>query len=328
LRKILGDLGQSPNALDEDGRWLVADLERLKASTAGACPAISGTRDVESVPDQILTGDSSVVRLAVDSKANPIAVKTAKNPGRAELIRREALILQNLKHPLVLELRGPVSRESIATAYAWRGSLAECRWRGPNRTAKAKIVAGIALAMRAVHARRVVYRDLKPQNILLDWDWSVRIAGFGRSTAPGVPERRSPASPEALWGWCSNDSRYLAPECYDGTFLPASDVFAFGLILFEILAGFPAFSARLGRYKILRSVVEGERPEIPGSVAAGARELIEDCWAHEPDDRPTFAAIVDRLVGMEFKVTAGVNRVKLRAFVKRIEEWEGEHWDD
>jgi serine/threonine protein kinase len=318
LCDIFRDLGKSRNALDGDGRRLVADLERLKASTAGTGPAISGAPDVVLVPDEILCGGPSAVKLAVASTPNPITVKTAKSPGRAQLIRREALILQRLKHPLVLELRDPMSGPSIATAYAWRGPLAECRWRGPNRTAK--VVAGIALAMRAVHARRVVHRNLKPQNILLDWDWSVRIAEFGQSNSPAVPEWPSPAGPDALRFLGSIDPRYLAPECYEGTFLPASDVFAFGLILFEILAGCPAFPAGMSAYQIAFKVVEGERPEIPDSVARGARELIEDCWAHEPDDRPTFAAIVDRLAEMEFKVTAGVSRANLGGFVKGIEE--------
>jgi hypothetical protein len=94
------------------------------------------------------------------------------------------------------------------------------------------------------------------------------------------------------------------------------------------LTGRPAFPEDLRAYQILYRVVDGERPEVPDSVAAGARELIEDCWAHDPDDRPTCAAIVDRLEEMDFKVTAGVSRVKLRAFVKRIEEWEDEHWNE
>jgi serine/threonine-protein kinase len=217
---------------------------------------------------------------------------------------------------------------SIATECAGQGSLASnfaagARLRGPDRIAK--VIAGIALAMRFVHSRGFVHRNLTPGNILLDWGCGVRIAGFGQSLSP---ERPSLAGLHGLWDRQSIDCRYLAPECYEGTFFPASDVFAFGLILFEILAGFPAFPERLSAYQIAYKVVEGERPEIPDYVATGARELIEDCWAHESDDRPTFAAIVDRLAEMEFKVTAGVSRVKLGAFVKGIEEWEEKHWDD
>jgi hypothetical protein len=61
--------------------------------------------------------------------------------------------------------------------------------------------------------------------------------------------------------------RYFAPECYDGTFRYASDVFAFGLILFEILAIRPSFPENLTRRHVACMVaVNGAQPEIPDSV--------------------------------------------------------------
>jgi serine/threonine protein kinase len=193
---------------------------------------------------------------------------------------------------------------------------------GANRIAK--ITAGIAVAMRFVHSRGVTHRDLKPANILLDWDWTVWIADFGHSTArPSLPQSRADCR------WPSFDSRYLAPECYEINFLPASDVFAFGLILFEIVAGRPAFPERLRLHRIAFIVaVEGGRPDIPDEVLPAARELIQECWAADPDDRPTFEGIVNRLEEMQFQVTSHVNSAKVAGFVKRIEDWETLHQDD
>jgi serine/threonine protein kinase len=228
------------------------------------------------------------------------------------------------KHPLVVELRSPTEmteRFSIATAYAWHGSLARhhppiARLRGPNRTAK--VVAGIALAMRFVHSRGAIHRDLRPENILLECDWSVRIADFGHSTT---------ADPTALAP--SMGSRYLAPECYDGAFLPASDVFAFALILFEIVADRPAFPEDLRLAQIAYMVAnEGHRPEIPDSVPPRTRELIEECWAADPNDRPTFEEIVEWLVKIQFKVIKRANSRKIAEFVKQIEIWERLHRDN
>jgi serine/threonine protein kinase len=238
------------------------------------------------------------------------------------LIHREADILTALKHPLVLELRARTAgaTPSIVTEFAGNDSLAsfftgddQRRLRDPNRIAK--VIAGIALAMRFVHSRGVAHRDLNPDNILLDWDWTVRIAVFGHSASlDALPLKRSIA-PDI-------GSRYLAPECYDGTFRCASDVFAFGLILFEILVGRPAFPERLPAWKI---AIEGARPEIPDFVLRPARELVAGCWEADPDDRPTFEEVVDRLEEMRWKVTANVDSVKVARFVKRIEEWEREN---
>jgi serine/threonine protein kinase len=327
--------------MDKDERRLVSALEGLKSSTAAAAPAISGVSDIAWIPDEILSGDSSVVKLTIDSKSNLIAVKTARNAERAKLIQREATILATVKHPLVLELRGhisnpPDSKESIVTGYAGHGALArhlprecgdQCRLRGPTRIAK--VIAGIAIAMRFVHSRDVIHRHLTPENILLDWDWTVRIADFGESTSPAAPEPHLLTHRGTCLDWVSVCSHYLAPECYHGTFLQASDVFAFGLILFEILSGRTAFSESLHPYQTAFKVsVEDNRPEIPASVLPHTRALIEDCWATDPDNRPTFKGIVDRLAEMAFKVTADVNSAKIAAFVKRIEEWESNHLSD
>jgi serine/threonine protein kinase len=296
---------------------LTVALEHLKASTPA--PVILDGADPAWFAEIIPSVDSSVMKLTLDSKSNPITVRRAQTTECAELIRREAAILGRLKHPLVLEISetaGPIA--SIVTPYAGQGSLAdhltaESGLRRPNRIAK--VVAGIALAMRFVHSRAVTHSNLCPASILLDWNWSVRITGFRGNT-----------SPDALWS--SPGSRYFAPECHGGTFIQASDVFAFGLILLEMLTGGRAFPVDLHYFKIAWKVVEGDMPRIPDSVPPPARELITDCWADDFDERPTFAAIVDRLRGMEFKVMANVNSAKLAAFVEKIEEWEICHLEE
>jgi hypothetical protein len=83
------------------------------------------------------------------------------------------------------------------------------------------------------------------------------------------------------------------------------------------------------QYRILRAaVLDGARPEMPDAVPPEAQALIAECWADEPNDRPTFAEIVDRLAGMEFQVTANVRPEIVREFVKRIEAWEKCHPGD
>jgi serine/threonine protein kinase len=102
-----------------------------------------------------------------------------------------------------------------------------------------------------------------------------------------------------------------------------SDVFSFGLILYELLTGQPVFSKELTRNEIMFLVaVKHKLPDIPKFVLPSARKLITDCWAEEPGDRPFFDEIVDRLKEMKFKVMPNVNSWKISEFVKEIEEWE------
>jgi serine/threonine protein kinase len=187
---------------------------------------------------------------------------------------------------------------------------------GANRITR--IVVGIALAMRFIHSQDIIHRDLKPDNILLDWDWNVRIADFGHSISPAQP-----MNPSKICDWPSVDFRYLAPECYDRHYDPESDVFSFGLILYELLVGQPAFGKELEKEWIVgRVCLKNVRPEIPKFVLPSARELITDCWGIDPGYRPSFEEIVDRLVEMKFKLIPKVNSAKLAEFVKKIEEWE------
>jgi serine/threonine protein kinase len=169
--------------------------------------------------------------------------------------------------------------------------------------------------MRYLHTAGVVHRDLRPDNIFLDWDWNVRIGGFGHSVCgkSSVDDRLLEAG---KWS-------YLAPECFYGKFSQKSDVFAFGLILYELLVGEPAFGKEgRGLYIMKQIAIDEFRPAIPDWVAREVEELISDCWAHEANDRPSFADILARLEAMDFKLTDEVNSVKLRRFVKEVKERE------
>jgi serine/threonine protein kinase len=328
LSDIFRGFLENPEPLDDDGRRLLNSLQRLKAPSIAH--GIPNSPPVEWVLDEIGCGDSSVVKLSCDLKGELSAVKTSRTPNHAELIRREAAILKTLKHPLILELHDiletPAHKAAIVTEFEGNGSLADhlppakCCLSGANRIAK--VVSGIALAMRFVHSRGIIHRDLKPANILLDWDWTVRIADFGHSTSPDNPHSPSVTGGNPDRTWPSIDSRYLAPECYENLCFPESDVFSFGLILYELLTGQTAFPIQHTQHKIAFKIINEELPDIPESVLPPAAKLITDCWATEPDDRPSFEEIVARLKEIKLKVTSKVNSAKVFKFVNEIEECE------
>jgi serine/threonine protein kinase len=109
----------------------------------------------------------------------------------------------------------------------------------------------LLLRCNFVHSGGVIHRDLKHDNILLDWDWNVRIADFGQSMTLNGSDRAAFVHPNRDRSLPSIDSRYLAPECYDSSYSQRSDVFSFGFILSELLTGQPTFSKELTDLEIM-----------------------------------------------------------------------------
>jgi hypothetical protein len=268
-------------------------------------------------------GDSAVVRLGTTAGIL-WAVKTAANSRSAPLLSREAEIHSRLKHPLIVEFRGVVAGTSppgIKTEVVGNGSFATFLERRKSANANrrdgtriARIVVGTALAMHFLHSEKVTHGNLTPENILLDWDWKPRVANFARSTRP-------PLAPlPADGGGLPADSRYLAPECFDNNGCRESDVFAFGLILYEAVVGAPVFPVGRQTLQLMKTVVvDGGRAPIPDFVLPSVRKLIAACWDANPDRRPTFGRIVYRLEKMNFQLTEKVDGRKVELFAKEVE---------
>jgi TPR repeat protein len=296
---------------------LAASIRRFKAALS---PGPGAT--AEWIGGPFSGGYFSSVSLAAAPDGSLTAVKTGTAERAIESIGREATILETLKHPLVVRYRGhfPGSRNrrpEISTEFVGNGSLASHLAGSENcnlsPTRIARIISGIALAMRFLHSRGITHRDLAPQHILLDWDWNVRIAHFGCS-GPDLSDAEAA---------CCSASPYRAPECYENGVAPESDVFSFGLILFELAAGRRAFPDEWKTPKIARMLVmENWRPEIPDSVRPATARLISECWDVNLRARPSFSKILRRLAGMRFGVVEGVNSRKIEELVKEIEEKE------
>jgi serine/threonine protein kinase len=310
-----------PLLFDRDSPQLLDSIERLKLSRMPNPPfsesAISHLNKTE-----IGRGDSSIVRLALNNHGKIVAVKTSMPGVDREVIRREAVIHKQLKHPFVLRFRefnpgSPTQLPSIVTDFAGNGCLADhLPLRKPNRVAK--IITGIAHAMQYLHSRGVWHRDLNPKNILLDWDWTVRIADFGHSLSPDIRKTLSQTQTAPAGRWPSGDLFYLAPECYSNCYNSKSDVFSFGMILYEIVVGESAFAKNTRKLANLRKMVlDGYRPAIPEWIDFTVSKRITDCWADDPDDRPSFCEIVERLEFIAFKILPEVDSAKLRKFVER-----------
>ncbi len=144
-----------------------------------------------------------------------------------------------------------------------------------------ELCAGLA----AAHDRGVLHRDLKPSNVMIDGRGRARITDFGLAVAAG----------EAAEGEVSGTPAYMAPEQLAGKGASVqSDVYALGLVLYELYTGRKAFEgATLGE---LRRKHAEDLPTAPSAIAPGVDPAVERvilrCLAKEPSERPTSAAQV------------------------------------
>jgi serine/threonine-protein kinase len=195
-------------------------------------------------------GTSGQVYLCRDRKRadSRIAVKVlpaslANKPfARAEFLR-EFLIGSRLDHPNLLHYYDTV-RESDLTAFSMEyvggGNLAGLIKRKlPLKiTEKIRILIEIARGLGALHRLHVIHHDLKPANILLTNRREVKVSDFGVSRFKGQP-------PDEACDARIGTPQYISPEYLtDGVVTPLSDIYALGLLAYELVTGVPAFVGR------------------------------------------------------------------------------------
>jgi serine/threonine protein kinase len=256
-----------------------------------------------------------------------IAVKSFPPPSSAKKARdvqtrfvREIEILISLSHPCILGIRGccpPSAKEGPKIICEWisGGSLKQVlafpmsqpRWW--TSTQKAITIAGIVMGMIYVHSRGIIARNLKPENVLLDDDHHVRICDLWSSRF----------TEQEVMVWSANPPIYLAPEVNEGSYGPKADIYSFGLIVYEIVAGQGLFSGPGDKSAMYRALQFGKRPEVPGDALKDTRRLIEKCWAQNAEERPSFEEVWSELIKLKFVLFGDVNPVEVSGFVRWVE---------
>jgi len=151
----------------------------------------------------------------------------------------------------------------------------------------------------------IVHRDLKTLNLLLDKDLTIKVCDFGLSRhtpKEGEELTESDQTLQKLRGTYA----YTAPEMYySKNYTAKADVYSIGIILWEmstcLIHGklqrpYSEFTDIKYDYQIIYQVAQqGRRPTISPHCPKPMSDLIELCWAQEPEDRPTAAGVIDAL---------------------------------
>jgi len=179
-------------------------------------------------------------------------------------------------HWLVMEY---VAGTTLAKAIATRGPM-------PPDTA-APLLAKIADALAAAHAADIVHRDVKPSNILIGDDGSVKLTDFG--IARGVADASLTQT-----GLVTGSPAYLSPEVASGaSATTASDVWSLGATMFHALAGRPPYDVGDNVLGGMYKIVNEEPPRLRD--AGWLAPLLEMTMTRDPAQRPTMADVRDYL---------------------------------
>jgi tetratricopeptide (TPR) repeat protein len=167
------------------------------------------------------------------------------------------------------------------TLAAWQGALPGAG--SATRDELSRILPGLCEAVDQVHAAGLVHRDLKPENVFLDEDGAVTLLDFGLALSPRARDAALTSTGQRL-----GTVLYMAPEqCLDAREVgPRADIYALGVVLFELLTGRPPFvgdAAQVAQAHVAR------RPPRPSELAAlpsAVDDLLFACLAKEPGHRP------------------------------------------
>jgi non-specific serine/threonine protein kinase len=221
-------------------------------------------------------------RLQRDVAIKSLAPRFADDARQLARFRRESRIIAQLDHPniaRVYHLLEDDGQVHLVLEYVPGRSLEQMiDDDGALGVEPAlRLGAQVALAMEAAHARGIVHRDLKPANIRVTDDGIAKVLDFGIAAF----QRGGASTPAA------GTPGYMAPEQAHGGAVDArADVFSFGCVLYECLAGRPAFAGPTAADRLAAAAsAEVDEAALPADVPEDVRSLLRHCLARHVADR-------------------------------------------
>lgn len=205
-------------------------------------------------------------------------------------------ILNNLKNPNIVKVYGFFLGDQTRNPAIL---LEYCKFnlenviRNLNDIDLIGIIYEICYAMKYVHEKNIIHRDLKMKNILINLKKHVKICDFGISKVVDLTTLTSLTSGVGTFA-------FMAPEIFQqhSRYTVKVDVYAFGVVMYYILTKgqFPEYTG-IGSYANLN---------LPSSINKLSKSIIKKCWSLSPDERPSFSNILDMIVENNFMLINGI----------------------
>jgi tetratricopeptide (TPR) repeat protein len=250
---------------------------------------------------RVFVAEENSLRRKVVVKVLPPELTAGVN---VERFNREILLAAKLQHPNIVqvltagETNGlPYYTMPLVEGESLRGRLS--RTNALSITEAVSILKDVARALAYAHERGIVHRDIKPDNVLITGG-AATVTDFG--IAKAISASRTQGSNETLTqiGTSIGTPTYMSPEqaAGDPTTDHRTDLYSFGCMAYELLAGQPPFNEKTPR-KLLAAHM-GEKPrdvtELRPDTPASLAELVMRCLGKEADDRPQSASDLVRVL--------------------------------
>jgi serine/threonine protein kinase/formylglycine-generating enzyme required for sulfatase activity/dienelactone hydrolase len=240
-------------------------------------------------------GGMGVVCRATDTKLNrTVAIKFLSDDlldaNARRRFQREAQLASALNHPHILTVHDvgeEDGRQYIVTEFVDGGTLigwaASPEPRGWRQCIE--LLVGVADALATAHASDILHRDVKPANILISKSGYAKLADFGLAKLTDGAAARRGSGQFTMLGAVVGTIAYMSPEQAAGRALDArSDIFSFGVVLYELLSGRQPFSGATD-LELLQSVIHSAPAPLGDQIPAPLRRIVEKAIEKDPADR-------------------------------------------
>ena len=309
------------------GQNFNSEMEELKEQLGDLIKDIHGYEVIETVRSG---GFATVFKVKEKSTGNIFAAKAINMKGKQltsdHMIIQEIEIFSKVSGPSILPFHGisltnfeGEQYPTIFTRYMENGSLGEmlrkervhkapADW---NSTKKMINIYGISKAMLYLHNNKIIHRDLKPDNILLDENYYPYLSDFGMSKIID-----STINIKTMNG---GTPIFMAPELYmNNPYDSKVDVYAFGMLLYHIITTKEPFGEfKRNAFMIWHKILSDARPPFTEGFPECFKEIIQKCWAGNPNVRPTFDEIVQKIESSEL-ILPDVNEDEFRAYKESL----------